>query len=107
MSPRCSASATSCAAAARICTAAWRCCPARPRARRQGGVQRARQLARQYRGYLRGKASEPVADPIIRAGSARCWRWPIPTASPSSAAPVAPNTAWPMAALRCSPKPTA
>ncbi|MGY2225426.1 ATP-dependent helicase HrpB [Pseudomonas gingeri] len=29
----------------------------------QGGVQRARQLARQYRGYLRGKASEPVADP--------------------------------------------
>ncbi|MBP5953492.1 ATP-dependent helicase HrpB [Pseudomonas iridis] len=29
----------------------------------QGGVQRARQLARQYRGYLRGKASEPVNDP--------------------------------------------
>ncbi|WP_273824684.1 ATP-dependent helicase HrpB [Pseudomonas asplenii] len=29
----------------------------------QGGVQRARQLARQYRGYLRGKATEPVADP--------------------------------------------
>jgi ATP-dependent helicase HrpB len=29
----------------------------------QGGVQRARQLARQYRGYLRGKASEPVIDP--------------------------------------------
>jgi ATP-dependent helicase HrpB len=29
----------------------------------QGGVQRARQLARQYRGYLRGKASEPVSDP--------------------------------------------
>ncbi|MBK5303867.1 MULTISPECIES: ATP-dependent helicase HrpB [Gammaproteobacteria] len=29
----------------------------------QGGVQRARQLARQYRGYLRGKASEPVGDP--------------------------------------------
>ncbi|WP_017903163.1 ATP-dependent helicase HrpB [Pseudomonas asplenii] len=29
----------------------------------QGGVQRARQLARQYRGYLRGQASEPVADP--------------------------------------------
>ncbi|KAA0986717.1 ATP-dependent helicase HrpB [Pseudomonas sp. ANT_J28] len=29
----------------------------------QGGVQRARQLARQYRGYLRGKASEPVDDP--------------------------------------------
>ncbi|MBV4472057.1 ATP-dependent helicase HrpB [Pseudomonas siliginis] len=28
----------------------------------QGGVQRARQLARQYRGYLRGKASEPVKD---------------------------------------------
>jgi len=29
----------------------------------QGGVQRARQLARQYRGYLRGKASAPVSDP--------------------------------------------
>jgi len=29
----------------------------------QGGVQRARQLARQYQGYLRGAASEPVADP--------------------------------------------
>ncbi|WP_434562164.1 ATP-dependent helicase HrpB [Pseudomonas sp. R1-6] len=29
----------------------------------QGGVQRARQLARQYRGYLRGKAGEAVADP--------------------------------------------
>ena len=29
----------------------------------QGGVQRARQLARQYRGYLRGKASEPVSNP--------------------------------------------
>src|SRR5471032_1204395 len=29
----------------------------------QGGVQRARQLARQYRGYLRGQASEPVGDP--------------------------------------------
>ncbi|WP_313003831.1 ATP-dependent helicase HrpB [Pseudomonas sp.] len=29
----------------------------------QGGVQRARQLARQYRGYLRGKPSEPVSDP--------------------------------------------
>ncbi|VVO55987.1 hypothetical protein PS903_00535 [Pseudomonas fluorescens] len=29
----------------------------------QGGVQRARQLARQYRGYLRGKAAESVSDP--------------------------------------------
>ncbi|AIL59912.1 ATP-dependent helicase HrpB [Pseudomonas alkylphenolica] len=29
----------------------------------QGGVQRARQLARQYRGYLRGKARSAVADP--------------------------------------------
>jgi ATP-dependent helicase HrpB len=29
----------------------------------QGGVQRARQLAKQYRGYLRGKAEEAVADP--------------------------------------------
>ncbi|WP_213940607.1 ATP-dependent helicase HrpB [Pseudomonas sp. dw_612] len=29
----------------------------------QGGVQRARQLARQYRGYLRGNAAEPVSDP--------------------------------------------
>lgn len=29
----------------------------------QGGVQRARQLARQYRGYLRGKASSAVSDP--------------------------------------------
>ena len=29
----------------------------------QGGVQRAKQLARQYRGYLRGKARQPVADP--------------------------------------------
>ena len=29
----------------------------------QGGVQRAKQLARQYRGYLRGKAKQPVADP--------------------------------------------
>ncbi|WP_166360415.1 ATP-dependent helicase HrpB [Pseudomonas akapageensis] len=29
----------------------------------QGGVQRARQLARQYRGYLRGKATAAVADP--------------------------------------------
>ncbi|MGF0241884.1 ATP-dependent helicase HrpB [Rhodococcus sp. IEGM1300] len=29
----------------------------------QGGVQRARQLARQYRGYLRGNASEQVSDP--------------------------------------------
>ncbi|WP_122813853.1 ATP-dependent helicase HrpB [Pseudomonas viridiflava] len=29
----------------------------------QGGVQRAKQLARQYRGYLRGKADSPVIDP--------------------------------------------
>lgn len=29
----------------------------------QGGVQRAKQLARQYRGYLRGSATEPVSDP--------------------------------------------
>lgn len=29
----------------------------------RGGVQRARQLARQFRGYLRGSASEPVTDP--------------------------------------------
>jgi ATP-dependent helicase HrpB len=29
----------------------------------QGGVQRARQLARQYRGYLRGPATAPVSDP--------------------------------------------
>ncbi|WP_278940560.1 ATP-dependent helicase HrpB [Pseudomonas helleri] len=29
----------------------------------QGGVQRARQLARQYQGYLRGKPAQPVADP--------------------------------------------
>ena len=29
----------------------------------QGGVQRARQLARQYRGYLRGKVTAAVADP--------------------------------------------
>ncbi|SDQ35964.1 ATP-dependent helicase HrpB [Pseudomonas sp. UC 17F4] len=29
----------------------------------QGGVQRARQLARQYRGYLRGNATAAVADP--------------------------------------------
>ncbi|MCF5710709.1 ATP-dependent helicase HrpB, partial [Pseudomonas syringae] len=29
----------------------------------QGGVQRAKQLARQYRGYLRGKADSPVSDP--------------------------------------------
>ncbi|WP_122860076.1 ATP-dependent helicase HrpB, partial [Pseudomonas viridiflava] len=29
----------------------------------QGGVQRAKQLARQYRGYLRGKAESPVVDP--------------------------------------------
>ncbi|WP_350599417.1 ATP-dependent helicase HrpB [Pseudomonas sp. 65/3-MNA-CIBAN-0223] len=29
----------------------------------QGGVQRARQLARQYRGYLRGKATQAVSDP--------------------------------------------
>lgn len=29
----------------------------------QGGVQRARQLARQYRGYLRGKTTAPVSDP--------------------------------------------
>ena len=29
----------------------------------QGGVQRARQLARQYRGYLRGKATQPVNEP--------------------------------------------
>lgn len=29
----------------------------------QGGVQRARQLARQYRGLLRGKVGAPVADP--------------------------------------------
>ncbi len=28
----------------------------------QGGVQRVRQLARQYRGYLKGRATEPVAD---------------------------------------------
>ncbi|CAM3261101.1 ATP-dependent helicase HrpB [Pseudomonas floridensis] len=32
----------------------------------QGGVQRARQLARQYRGYLRGKADSPVSDPDHR-----------------------------------------
>ena len=29
----------------------------------QGGVQRAKQLARQYRGYLRAKATQPVTDP--------------------------------------------
>ncbi|KPZ05997.1 ATP-dependent helicase HrpB [Pseudomonas tremae] len=29
----------------------------------QGGVQRAKQLARQYRGYLRGAANSPVSDP--------------------------------------------
>ncbi|MEN1834420.1 ATP-dependent helicase HrpB [Pseudomonas lijiangensis] len=29
----------------------------------QGGVQRARQLARQYRGYLKGAATTPVSDP--------------------------------------------
>ncbi|WP_324829932.1 ATP-dependent helicase HrpB [Pseudomonas saxonica] len=29
----------------------------------QGGVQRAKQLARQYRGMLRGQATQPVADP--------------------------------------------
>ncbi|MEQ4602806.1 MAG: ATP-dependent helicase HrpB, partial [Pseudomonas amygdali] len=29
----------------------------------QGGVQRAKQLARQYRGYLRGTAKSPVIDP--------------------------------------------
>jgi ATP-dependent helicase HrpB len=29
----------------------------------QGSVQRAKQLARQYRGYLRGHASDPVSDP--------------------------------------------
>lgn len=29
----------------------------------QGGVQRTRQLARQYRGMLRGQATQPVADP--------------------------------------------
>src|SRR5690606_3338437 len=29
----------------------------------RGAVQRARQLARQYRGYLRGEAREVVADP--------------------------------------------
>ena len=29
----------------------------------QGGVQRARQLARQYHGYLRGKATQAVSDP--------------------------------------------
>lgn len=29
----------------------------------QGGVQRARQLAKQYRGYLRGKPEEAVSDP--------------------------------------------
>lgn len=29
----------------------------------QSGVQRARQLARQYQGYLRGKPAQPVADP--------------------------------------------
>jgi ATP-dependent helicase HrpB len=29
----------------------------------QGGVQRAKQLARQYRGYLRGGVVDPVADP--------------------------------------------
>lgn len=31
--------------------------------RGQGGVSRVRQLARQYRGYLRGKATHPVSDP--------------------------------------------
>ncbi|WAH59525.1 ATP-dependent helicase HrpB [Pseudomonas silvicola] len=29
----------------------------------QGGVQRVRQLARQYRGYLKGNGRQPVADP--------------------------------------------
>ncbi|WP_257111718.1 ATP-dependent helicase HrpB [Pseudomonas ficuserectae] len=29
----------------------------------QGGVQRSKQLARQYRGYLRGTAKSPVSDP--------------------------------------------
>ncbi len=29
----------------------------------QGGVQRAKQLARQYQGYMRGKPTQPVADP--------------------------------------------
>jgi ATP-dependent helicase HrpB len=35
----------------------------RPARGAQGGVQRARQLARQYRGYLRGKATQAVSDP--------------------------------------------
>jgi ATP-dependent helicase HrpB len=35
----------------------------RPARNGQGGVQRARQLARQYRGYLRGKATAAVTDP--------------------------------------------
>ena len=35
----------------------------RPSRGAQGGVQRARQLARQYRGYLRGKATQAVSDP--------------------------------------------
>jgi ATP-dependent helicase HrpB len=56
--------------AGRICTAAW-LLSGEERARAvQGGVQRARQLARQYRGYLRGKASSRSPIPIIRAGSA-------------------------------------
>ncbi len=37
--------------------------PTRPAAAAAGGVQRARQLARQFRAYLRGKAAEAVADP--------------------------------------------
>lgn len=47
------------------------------------------------------------ATPIIRAGSARCWRWPTRIASPNSGVPVVLNIDWPTAALRCSLKPTA
>ncbi|CAM3202849.1 ATP-dependent helicase HrpB [Pseudomonas plecoglossicida] len=35
----------------------------RPQRGEQGGAQRARQLSRQYRSFLRGQASQPVADP--------------------------------------------
>lgn len=73
-------------------------------ARGSHGVQRARQLARQYRGLLRGKPGAPVADPDHPRWLGALLALAYPTASPSSAARAVRNTGWPTAGRRCLPK---
>ena len=79
---------TRCAAIAR-----GRARDARAMAKRWAEIAKAQSLARR-------KAAAPPVQVTIRSGGA-CWRSPIPTALPGTAAPAAPFC-WPMAAARMS-----